>query len=119
MNQVFDAFLRSWPTEPAFVLTLLLTAGLYLRGWLELRRRDPRRWQLARLVAFFGGLLSLFVAIASPIEPFAAILLQVHMIQHLLLMLVAPPLLWLGWPLSRTQRMRRYAVCENSCRIGR
>ena len=37
--------------------------------------------------------------LASPIEPFAALLLQVHMLQHLLLMMVAPPLLWLGTPL--------------------
>ena len=36
---------------------------------------------------------------ASPIEPFGSLLLQVHMIQHMLLMMVAPPLLWLGAPL--------------------
>ena len=46
-----------------------------------------------------GGLATLFLALASPIEPFAALLLQVHMVQHLLLMMVAPPLFWLGAPL--------------------
>jgi cytochrome c oxidase assembly factor CtaG len=40
----------------------------------------------------------IYLALASPIEPFAALLLQVHMLQHLLLMMVAPPLLWLGAP---------------------
>src|SRR5262249_25029435 len=35
---------------------------------------------------------------ASPLDAFAALLLQVHMLQHLLLMLVAPPLLLLGAP---------------------
>src|SRR6202043_4124910 len=38
-------------------------------------------------------------ALASPIEPFSFFFLQVHMLQHLLLMMVAPPLLWLGAPL--------------------
>jgi cytochrome c oxidase assembly factor CtaG/ferredoxin len=99
MNATLDAFLRSWPTEPAIVLALLAFAGIYLRGWLALRRRDPRRWRPARLAAFCGGLFCLFLALASPIEPFAAILLQIHMVQHLLLMMAAPPLLWLGWPL--------------------
>ena len=67
-------------------------------GWL-LRRRDPRRWHVGQPAAFLGGLAALFLALASPIEPFAALLLQVHMVQHLLLMMVAPPLLWLGAPL--------------------
>jgi cytochrome c oxidase assembly factor CtaG len=46
-----------------------------------------------------AGLAAVYLALASPIEPFAALLLQVHMLQHLLLMMVAPPLLWLGAPL--------------------
>ena len=79
--------------------SLLLTAGVYLRGWLVLHRRDPRRWHGGRLAAFLGGLATIFLALASPIEPFASLLLQVHMVQHLLLMMVAPPLLWLGAPL--------------------
>ena len=43
--------------------------------------------------------MAIFLALASPIEPFASLLLQVHMVQHLLLMMVAPPLFWLGSPL--------------------
>src|SRR5207302_10204647 len=71
----------------------------YLRGWRALRKRDSSRWTPGRLAAFLGGLAAVFVALASPVEPFAALLLQVHMVQHLLLMMVAPPLLWLGAPL--------------------
>ena len=99
MSPTLDAFLRSWPFDPWLLAALLLTAGVYLRGWLVLRRRDPRRWHGGRLAAFLGGLAAIFLALASPIEPFAALLLQVHMVQHLLLMMVAPPLLWLGAPL--------------------
>jgi cytochrome c oxidase assembly factor CtaG len=99
MSPTLDAFLRSWPFDPWLAATLVLTAGVYLRGWRMLHRRDPQRWSISRLVAFVGGLLAIFLALASPIEPFARLLLQVHMVQHLLLMMVAPPLVWLGAPL--------------------
>src|SRR5262249_59209845 len=99
MSPTLDAFLRSWPLDPWLLAALGLTAGLYLRGWLLLRWRNAQRWRRGRLVAFSGGLAAVYLALASPIEPFAALLLQVHMLQHLLLMMVSPPLLWLGAPL--------------------
>jgi cytochrome c oxidase assembly factor CtaG len=99
MSPTLDAFLRSWPSDPWLLAALGVTALVYLRGWLALRRRDEGRWPVARLAAFAGGLVVLFLALASPIEPFAGLLLQVHMVQHLLLMMVAPPLLWLGAPM--------------------
>src|ERR1700687_339596 len=99
MSATLNAFLRSWPLDPWLLIALLASAGIYLRGWLALGRRHWRRWHGGHVTAFFGGLASLFLALASPIEPFAALLLQVHMMQHLLLMMVAPPLLWLGAPL--------------------
>jgi cytochrome c oxidase assembly factor CtaG len=99
MNAAVDAFLRSWPFDPWLYVALLTTAAVYLRGYVILRRRAPRRWPGGPVLAFLGGLLALFLALASPVEPFASLLLQVHMLQHLLLMMVAPPLLWLGQPL--------------------
>jgi cytochrome c oxidase assembly factor CtaG len=96
MSATLDAFLRSWPSDPWLLIALLVSAGVYLRGWLALGRR---RWHGGHVTAFFGGLAAIYLALASPIEPFAALLLQVHMVQHLLLMMVAPPLLWLGAPL--------------------
>ncbi len=99
MSTTLDAFLRSWPFDPWLVGAFLCSASVYLRGWLVLQRRDPERWHLGRLAAFLGGLAALFLALASPIEPFAALLLQVHMLQHVLLMMAAPPLFWLGAPL--------------------
>jgi cytochrome c oxidase assembly factor CtaG len=99
VSPTLDAFLRSWPFEPWLLVALLVSAAVYLRGWLLLRRRDPRRWNDGRPAAFLGGLAAIYLALASPIEPFSALLLQVHMVQHLLLMMAAPPLLWLGAPL--------------------
>src|SRR5947209_2784668 len=94
-----DAFLLSWPFDPWLLLGLFLPGCLYWRGWRVLRRRDPSRWHPGQPAAFLGGLAAIFLALASPIEPFASLLLQVHMLQHLLLMMAAPPLLWLGEPL--------------------
>ncbi len=99
MSPTLDAFLRSWPFDPWLVVALVLAAGIYLRGHWKLSQRDAQRWHGGQLAAFLGGLTAIFLALASPIEPFAALLLQVHMVQHLLLMMVAPPLLWLGEPL--------------------
>src|SRR5260370_23871776 len=98
MSPVLDSFLRSWPFDPWLLTSLGLTACIYLHGWLALRRRNPERWHTGRLIAFLGGLLAIFLALASPIEPFASLLLRVHMLQHILLMMAAPPLLWLGPP---------------------
>ena len=39
-----DAFLRSWPLRPWLLVTLLVTAAIYLRGWIVLHRRDGRNW---------------------------------------------------------------------------
>ncbi len=99
MSPTLDAFLRSWPFEPWLLLSLFLSAWVYWRGWLVLSRRDPRRWHGGRLAAFLGGLGAVFLALASPVEPFTALLQQAHMLQHMLLMMAAPPLLWLGAPL--------------------
>jgi cytochrome c oxidase assembly factor CtaG len=99
VSPTLDACLRSWAHDPWLLGALLVTAGAYLRGWLVLHRRDARRWHGGHLAAFLGGLAAIYLALASPIEPFAALLLQVHMVQHLLLTMVAPPLVWLGAPL--------------------
>jgi cytochrome c oxidase assembly factor CtaG len=99
MSPTLDAALRSWPFDPWLAVTLLVTGGVYLRGWRVLHRRNAERWHGGPLAAFLGGLAAIYLALASPIEPFADLLLQVHMVQHLLLMMVAPPLLWLGAPL--------------------
>src|SRR5262245_50447304 len=99
MDPTLDAFLSSWPSDPWLVAGLALAGVVYLRGWLRLRRGGARRWRGGQFAAFLGGLAALFLALASPIEPFSALFLQAHMVQHLLLTMVVPPLIWLGEPL--------------------
>lgn len=98
MTPVAAAALQSWTLRPWLFGALLLTGAVYLRGWLRVRRQMPERFPAWRLAAFQGGLAVVVVATASPLDAFGGLLLQVHMIQHLLLTMVAPPLVWLGWP---------------------
>src|SRR5260221_2128936 len=98
MPDVSNAIFGSWSITfgPTFALTL--TALLYVRGWFKLRSLAPQRFDGWRLTSFLGGLFTLFIAISSPLDSFANLLLQGHMVQHLLFMMVAPPLLLLGNP---------------------
>src|ERR1700730_12592966 len=98
MEDPANAVFSSWaiPIGPTFAL--LVSFILYLRGWSALLFRVPHRVPLWRLLSFASGLGTIFLAIASPLDAFGGLMLQVHMIQHLLLMMVAPPLLLAGAP---------------------
>lgn len=98
MDPVVAAVLQSWTFEPWIIASALAAAGIYMRGWRELRQQMPDRFGIRQLVAFLGGLATILVAIASPLDALAGLLLQAHMIQHMLLMMVAPPLILLGAP---------------------
>jgi cytochrome c oxidase assembly factor CtaG len=100
-----SALLSDWSFEPQIVLPLILSAVLYAFGYGYMRRRGLGRhlrwWQV---VAFYGGLLAVFVALESPIDGLAETYFWVHMLQHELLVIAAAPLLLLGaplWPLWR------------------
>ena len=99
MDPVIANLLQSWTFEPWIIVSLLLAASIYWRGWWQLHRRLPRRFALWRLIAFQAGLFTLFLALSSPLHELAELLLQFHMVQHLALMMVVPPLLLLGVPI--------------------
>jgi cytochrome c oxidase assembly factor CtaG len=85
-------------TAIAIKVSLVLAALIYIRGWLLVRSIFPTHFQIYRLVAFMTGILSVAIAIGSPVESRVHVLLTFHMVQHLLLMAVAPPLILLGAP---------------------
>jgi putative membrane protein len=87
----------SIPLVIASVLAAV-TALVYLRGWLSLRKAFPTLIPGWRLAAFMSGLLSMWAAVASPLATLDQRLLTIHMIKHLLLMTVAAPLLLAGAP---------------------
>jgi cytochrome c oxidase assembly factor CtaG/polyferredoxin len=97
-NGVSQAAWSSW-TFPFWATAGLIAAALlYLRGWRRIRRTRPRLFPGWRALCFLGGLLCLWIAIASPLDTLDGLLLVAHMTQHLILMSVAPPLLLLGAP---------------------
>ena len=98
MNADAHAILQSWSNLLGLDLALCLTALVYARGWFHLRSAFPNLLSPWRLAAFFAGIISIWIAIGSPLNAFDDVSLTVHMLQHLLLMSLAPPLILLGAP---------------------
>lgn len=100
-----------WP-----LVGLLVAAVLYALGR---RGRD----KLRRDACFYGGLLVVVAAIDSPIDRYADRLFWAHMVQHVLLTMVAPPLILLGRPWPRSVRALPLgarsviARCLHRCRV--
>jgi len=74
-------------------------ALVYLRGWLYLRSTSSKPIAARRAGSFFIGMFLIWAALASPFAGFDHQLLTAHMAEHLLLMTLAPPLIWLGAPI--------------------
>ena len=91
----------AWTFEPGVIVPVAISAlwyGLGVRAlWRSAGRgrgiRAPHIW------SFFGGLITILVALVSPIDAMGDDLFSAHMTQHLLLILVAAPLIVLGEPL--------------------
>src|SRR6516162_4178295 len=88
----------AWSIPLVPLLALSFLALLYLRGFLLARSTRPHELPAWRAVSFFAGLASLWIALASPIDALDDFLLAGHMIQHFILMSIAPPLIVLGAP---------------------
>ncbi|MBA2667007.1 MAG: cytochrome c oxidase assembly protein [Trueperaceae bacterium] len=93
--------LSAWNLDPLLIGGLLLAAACYARGVAVVWRRGGTGALVSRLrVASFAlGLYVLALALVSPLDALAHLLFSAHMVQHVLLMLVAAPLLVLGAPL--------------------
>ena len=89
----------SWVFEPLPAIVLIVGSILYFRGWRKMHAQLPERFPVWRLGSFLAGCGVIYAALASPLDAFASWLLTVHMVQHLLLTMLAPPLLLMGWPL--------------------
>src|SRR5262245_64669397 len=98
MNPIAETIFRSWQPDYETPAILRSVCVIYARGWRRLRRRRPREFGAARLASFLSGIAAILLAVVSPLDSFAGLLLTAHMIQHLLLLMVAPPLLLYGAP---------------------
>ena len=120
--------LESWDPPVVALLALALCGWLYWRGvraaWARAGRyRGVSRTQVR---AFAAGLAVLAIAIASPLDTVAAALFSAHMVQHLLLVLVAGPLLAAGraelvllWAAPERIRRRAGRIWAGATRVRR
>jgi cytochrome c oxidase assembly factor CtaG len=108
--------LTTWSVDPVPLTAALLSAGAYLIAVRRVNGTHPRvpipRW---RVLAWLAGLAAILVALVSAVDVYAETFLTVHMVQHLLLAMVAPPLLALGAPITlllriATPRVRQRVV---------
>lgn len=93
-----------WSLDPPLVL-LILAAALYRLG--SRRTVTPDRMRSAhawRSASFYGGLAVLAIALSSPLDALGEQLFWAHMVQHVLLLLVAAPLIVLARPWVRLWR---------------
>jgi cytochrome c oxidase assembly factor CtaG len=109
--------LLDWTGGPAFAWVV----GAAILYWLGGARVASSRSAGWRTTCFVAGLAAIVVALDSPVDDLAEELLWVHMVQHILLLVVAPPLLalarpwnrmWHGLPLGLRRRTAR-AVAQS------
>ena len=92
----------AWSWEPGILLGLGITAIAYGQGVHTLWRRAGRGRGVStrQTLLFAGGLLVVFAALVSPIDALSAAFFSAHRVQHMLLILIAAPLLVSGSPLA-------------------
>lgn len=98
MSPTSEAIFAGWSPPIILTVTLIVSGLIYLRGWVAIRRTRRSQFPVWRLGSFLLGLAVVWLAIASPLDGFADVLLSAHMVEHLLLMSFVPPLLLLGYP---------------------
>src|SRR5215469_3143819 len=108
---MLSELLTRWEIPMSPTVLLALVGAMYTIGWIRAHKTRPAELPPWRLAAFLSGIVSVFVAISSPLDTFSESLLFMHMAQHYVLMSVAPPLLMLGAPVVPLLRgMPRFTI---------
>jgi putative copper resistance protein D len=93
-----------WEFDPYLILGVLLVAACYVAGIRRMRRRGDH-WPVGRSILFLGGGLgTILVATTSSLGAYDDTLFSMHMVQHMLLSMVAPIFLALGAPVTLALR---------------
>lgn len=90
--------LTAWSLPLPPLISLSIALILYLRGWSAVRVARSHELPTWRAACFISGIVATWIALASPIDALDDYLLAAHMIQHFILMSIAPPLIVLGAP---------------------
>jgi len=108
---MLPAVLLAWRIDPIAIAGLLLAATAYLWAVRRVNREHPGNRQPGyRSWLFLAGLAAIGVALTSPIQAYEGSLFSVHMVQHMLLELVAAPLLLAGAPITLALRVSTPSV---------
>ena len=99
MDRTFVGFLTSWDIRAEIVIPQVILLTIYIIGWLRLRRKGAKIATNWRLVSYVTGIAFLAIALMSGIDIFQYNLFVMHMIQHEILMMVVPPLIFLAAPM--------------------
>lgn len=108
-----EALLSAWTFDPVIGPVLLAVAAAYAYGVRRVQAQHPAQpWPVGSSVAFFSGVAVLWVAILGPIGAYDDTFLWAHMVQHVLMTMVATPLMVIGSPVllllrAVTPRWRR------------
>jgi cytochrome c oxidase assembly factor CtaG len=87
----------SWSLEPTVLVVVLALGAVYVKGWRRARRPEERHPPgVGRLLLFASGLVAILAALVSPIDGLGDQLMLMHMLQHILILDIAPILLILG-----------------------
>jgi putative membrane protein len=98
MPEAIQNVLAAWTVPIPLALVIILTSTFYLRGWRRLRFTSTNFIPAWRASSFLVGVFLIWLAIGSPLALLDEQSLTIHMVQHLLLMTIAPPLILLGAP---------------------
>ena len=91
-------FWNTWTFDPLTVAGLSVLLALYTRGLWRSRGRSGSLFPWWRPTSFYVGWTALLLGAVSPIDGLSSDLFLMHMVQHMLLMMVGPPLVLLGAP---------------------
>lgn len=108
----------NWRVDPTVLLATLGLAALYIfytGAWNDKRPDAAQRPVTTRQrVSFVAGCLVLLLALGPPLEDWSGMLISAHMVQHLLLMMLVPPLLLYGTPAWMLEPLRRWKVTDRA-----
>ncbi|MFY9907056.1 MAG: cytochrome c oxidase assembly protein [Terriglobales bacterium] len=106
----WQVFVTAWDWEPSVIVGC---AALLLAYFAALRFRFPKSaWY------FMAGVIVLLLALVSPLDTLGdSYLFSAHMLQHILLILIVPPLLLLGVPRDLAQRILRISLARRAERV--
>ncbi|MEU5878596.1 bifunctional copper resistance protein CopD/cytochrome c oxidase assembly protein [Spirillospora sp. NPDC047279] len=96
-------YVLDWRLDPLFVTLVVTGAVLYALGVVR-ARRGGNGWPVSRTVAWSAGLAIVLAATGSGLARYSMVLFSAHMVQHMVLCLVAPVLLLLGSPVTLALR---------------